>query len=225
VRVALLDAADWRSTVPAARGAGADVICLPQLSFCPYVPATRDRDGLELAERAPSASLREAAQLAGGAWLAASAYESEGEGVFYVTASLGRGEGPSIRHRQHVLEASPGRFEQLFFSPGHGDRSATIELPWGATGTLVGADLSDPGAWRGLARAGARFVLGGASEPAERWARTRRVVAGMAAAYGIVALAANRGTTESGVAFAGGGLALGADGTPITIEHGMVEIP
>jgi predicted amidohydrolase len=73
VRVALVSDPDWRAAVPAARERGADVICLPHLSFAPYVAATRDRAGLEHAERAPSATFAEALALAGGAWLAASA--------------------------------------------------------------------------------------------------------------------------------------------------------
>ena len=48
-----------------------------------------------------------------------------------------------------------------------------VELPWGPTGVLIGGDLRDPGAWDELAAAGARVVLGGASEPAELWERTR----------------------------------------------------
>ena len=73
-----------------ARAAGAEVVCLPQLSFLPYLPAVRDRGGLEHAERPVARSYRDALDAADGAWLAASAYESEGEGVFYATAMLGR---------------------------------------------------------------------------------------------------------------------------------------
>ena len=223
MRVALLDGGDWRERIRAARTAGADVICLPQLSFAPYMASTRDRAGLELAQRAPSPALDEAVELACGAWVAASAYESEGEGVFYVTAVVGRVGEPILRWRQRALDALPGRYEPMFFSPGQGGRVPTISLPWGPTATLVGADLRDPDGWKQVARAGARVVLGGASEPAELWQRTGRVVAGAAAAYGITVFVANRGGQESGVAFAGGGLAVGSDGNPLTVDHGMVE--
>jgi N-carbamoylputrescine amidase len=224
VRVALLSGGDWRHTIPEARANGADVICLPQLSFAPYVPAVRDRAGLELAERAPASSLQEAVALADGAWLAASAYESEGEGVFYLTAALGCAEGPMLCHRQRILEAAHGRYEQMFFSPGHDDPSATIDLPWGPTGTLVGAELRDTGLWDALAAAGARTVLGGVSEPAELWARTRQIAAGMAAAHGIRVLVANRSGEEHGVPFAGEGIALDGDGAPLAIRDGMVNV-
>jgi N-carbamoylputrescine amidase len=191
VRVALLPATNWREAVPEARERGAELICLPHLSFSPYVAAARDRDGLEHAERPVSRSFRDAGRLAGDAWLAASAYESKGEGVFYVTARLARGGAVAAAYRQRHVEAAPGRYEQMFWSPGH-EPFAVAELPWGRTGLLVGFDLRTPAAWAELAAAGARVVLGGASEPAELWAATRRVAAGMAAAYGMTVLIANR---------------------------------
>jgi len=210
VRVALLSAPDWREAVPAARERGAELICLPHLSFSPYVAEARDRDGLEHAERPPSRSFRDAAALAGDAWLAASAYESEGEGVFYVTARLARGDAIFASYRQRHVEAAPGRYEQMFWSPGH-DPFAITECAWGRTALLVGLDLRTPAAWAELAARGAQLVLGGASEPAEPWAATRRVAAGMAAAYGMTVLIANR--SEPGAAFdpSGAELARGDD--------------
>jgi hypothetical protein len=81
-----------RVHVEQARVHGAELICLPQLGFLPYFPA----------------------------WLAASSYESEGEGLFYVSARLGRSGGEAATfYRQVRVEAAPGRFEQMFWSPGH----------------------------------------------------------------------------------------------------------
>ncbi len=209
MRVALLSAPDWREAVPAARERGAELICLPHLSFSPYVAATRDRAGLEHAERPLSRSFRDAVELAGDAWLAASAYESEGEGVFYVTARLAHGGVVAACSRQHHVEAAPGRFEQMFWSPGN-EPFELAEAPWGRTALLVGCDLRMPAAWAEVAERGAQVVLGGASEPAERWAATRRVAAGMAAAYGMTALIANR-TGSAAFDPAGAELARGDD--------------
>jgi predicted amidohydrolase len=187
-----------------AREAGAEVICLPQLSFLPYLPAVLDRAGLERAERPVARSYLDALEVAGGAWLAASAYESEGEGVFYATAMLGRGD-VLLRHRQRRLDAEPGRYEPLLFSPGH-ESPGVVELPWGPTGVLIGADLRDPRAWAELAAAGARVVLGGASEPADLWERTARVVSGQAAVHRMTAAVANRD---------GAGAVWDMDGAPV----------
>jgi predicted amidohydrolase len=189
VTVALL-AGGGLEAVREARAAGAQVICMPQLSFLPYLPATLDRAGLEHAERPVARSYRAALTAADGAWLAASAYESEGEGVFYATAMLGRGD-VLLRHRQRQLDAEPGRYEPLLFSPGH-EPPGVVDLPWGPTGVLIGGDVRDPAAWVQLAAAGARVVLGGASEPAEVWERTARTVAGQAALHGMAAAVANR---------------------------------
>ncbi len=224
MRVALLSGGGAEAA-RRARAAGADVVCLPQLSFGPYLPAVLDRRGYEQAQRPPARAFRDALAAADGAWLAASVYESEGEGVFYATGMLGRaGGGPPLRHRQRRLEASPGRFEQLLFSPGH-EPPGVIELPWGPTGVLIGADVGDPASWADLAAAGARVILGGVSAPAQLWERMRRVVAGLAASHGIAALVANRAGEEHGIRFVGGGSGWDAGGAPIAPgADGLLEV-
>jgi predicted amidohydrolase len=214
VRVALVSDTDWREAIVRERRRGAEIVCLPHLSFAPYVAASRDRAGLELAERAPSRSMREAVERADGGWVAASAYESEGEGVFYVTGYI---VGPAAvvgGSRQRLVEALPGRYEQMFWSPGH-EPPVAAELPCGRAATLVGADLRSPEAWASVAALGVSVVLGGASERGESWARTRRVTAGMAAAYGITVLIANRADED----FAGGSAAFGPDGGEVEADE------
>lgn len=214
-----------RASVAAASAAGAALVCLPQLSFSPYVAATRDRAGLELAERAPSAAWREALAAAAPAWLAASAYESEGEGVFYVTARLGRAGASGAMCRQRAGDALPGRYERLFWSPGHGG-DALAEPPWGRTGLLVGADARDPAAWARLAAAGAVLVAGGVSEDAAGWERTCAVARGMAAAHRLAVALVNRAGEEHGVVFAGGALAIAADGAGVPVgDDGIARLP
>ena len=210
MRVALLSAPDWREAIPEARGRGAELVCLPHLSFAPYVAAMRDRAGLERAERPVSRAFRDALALTGDAWLAASAYESEGEGVFYVTARLARGEAVAATYRQRHVEAAPGRYEQMFWSPGH-EPFELAELPWGRTGLLVGYDLRTPAAWAELADRGTQVVLAGASEPGGLWAITRRVAAGMAAAYGMTVLIANRSAPGAAFDRSGAELTAGDD--------------
>jgi predicted amidohydrolase len=220
VRVALASDADWQRAIGDARERGADLVCLPHLSFAPYVAATRDRAGLEHAERAPSPTFRRALELAGGAWLAASAYESEGEGVFYATALLGGPDGVAAANRQRHVDAAEGRFEQMFWLPGH-ERAQVAPAPWGPTAPLAGGDLRAPDAWAAVAARGARVVVGGASEPAELWAQTSRVAAGMAAAHGLTVLVANR----AGDGFAGGCLAIAPGGEPLDVDgDGLFEV-
>ena len=224
MRIALASDATWRQAIVSARGRGAELICLPHLSFAPYVAAIRDRAGLENAERSPSSLLVEAVECADGAWLAASAYESEGEGVFYVTSYVTGPSGVTSSYRQREVEASPGRYEQMFWSPGHGPHQVG-ETPLGPTGTLVGADLRSSVAWADLSSGGARIVLGGSSEPLELWQRTRRVVAGMAAAHGIAAFVVNRKDDRLGVQHPGGGGAFGVDGAELPPDgDGLYEI-
>lgn len=207
-----LDAA--RARVEEARAAGAGLICLPHLSFAPYFPARRDRAALELAERPPSAAYRSVLELANSAWVFASSYESEGEGVFYVTARLGRAGETAASYRQVRVEAAPGRFEQMFWSPGH-TGYALAGLAGGPAGLLVGADAGVPEAYSGLARLGARMVVGGVSEDAEGWAITRRIAVGMAVAHGMGVLLVNRQGREGDAVFPGGTLATDAYGEEI----------
>lgn len=208
MRLALESDTDWREAIASARRRGADLVCLPHVSFAPYVARARDRAGLEFAERAPSPTLRDAVACANGGWVAASAYESEGEGVFYMTAYLAGPETTVRSGRQRFLEASAGRYEQMFWSPGH-EPLAAAELPCGSVVNLVGADLRTPSAWTEAVATGAGCVVGGASDPGDGWTYTCRVVAGMAAAHGITALIVNR----AGEGFAGGSAAFAPDGS------------
>lgn len=219
MRVGLASGTDWREAVGRLRREGAELICLPHLSFAPYVAAVRDRAGLEIAERPPSKLLREALALVDGAWLAASAYESEGEGVFYVTSYLAGPNGTRASYRQRRVEAAPQRYEQMFWSPGH-TPNEVAELPIGRATTLVGADLGDPRGWAEAVAVGAEIVLGGVSEPAELWSRTSRVVQGMAAAHGVTALVVNRADDAHGVVYPGGKVAFGPDGAPLPVGAG-----
>jgi predicted amidohydrolase len=224
MRVALVSDAAWREGVARERADGAELICLPHLSFIPYVAAVRDRAGLELAERPPSRSMREALEIADGAWLAASAYESEGEGVFYVTSYLAGPDDAVSSYRQRRVEAAEGRYEQMFWSPGHGPRD-TVELPIGAAATLIGADLREPSAWAELVAAGAAVVIGGASEPAELWERTTRIAAGMAAAHRVTALLVNRLDDRLGVEHPGGNAVFDRDGVRVPpYDRGTYEV-
>jgi predicted amidohydrolase len=217
VRVALESDTDWRDAIARGRRRGAELVCLPHISFGSYVASTRDRAGLELAERAPSANMRDAVERADGAWVAASAYESEGEGVFYLSAYLG-GPGGIVRSgRQRFVDGRAGRFEQMFWSPGHEPLRAA-ELPCGRTVSLVGADLRAPSAWAAAGRLGAVSVVGGASEPSDSWDLTLRAVAGMAALHGMTALLVNR--ADDG--FAGGSAAFAADGSELQPDADLI---
>jgi len=200
------------------------MVCLPHLSFLPYFPARLDRSGLELAERSPSRAFDAALEHAGGAWVCASAYESEGEGVLYVTARIGRAGGPQSAYRQRNVEAAPGRWEQMFWSPGH-EAPQAAELPAGRTAALIGLDLRSPAAWAEAAALGARVVIGGASEPADLWERTRNIARGMAALHGLTVLLANREGQEDGTVFAGGNAAFDPAGEDLPVSaEGIVDV-
>lgn len=201
-----------------ASGRGVDLVLLPQLSFSPYFPAKRDREALELGERLPSKQMRAALEAAGDCFLAGSVYECVGEGVFYVRGELGsRSEGCLLGERQRRPEASRGRYEQMFFSPGHGPRSVA-ELPWGRTGLLIGADLREIGAWTELSRLGAQVVLGSVSEDQDGWARTARIAAGLAAVNGVALGLVNRAPSEAEPEFAGGALVIDQAGREIAAD-------
>ncbi|GIK78722.1 MAG: hypothetical protein BroJett022_24120 [Actinomycetes bacterium] len=214
MRIGLVSGLDWRDGIARLRAAGAELICLPLLSFAPWVAAKRDRAGLEHAERPPSPSLLEAIELADGAWISASAYESEGEGVFYVSSYIAGPDGPVSRYRQAAVVAEPGRYEQMFWSPGH-EGNEVAASPLGPTGSLVGSDVRSAPAWEELVSAGARAVVCGVAEDAESWPQTMTAVAGLAALHSVIAVIVNRGGRSNDVEFPGGGAAFDRHGAEI----------
>lgn len=234
LRVALISATgdprsprggDLDSEVAASAEAGADVVVLPQLSFYPYFPAHRDRAGLELGERLPSASMTAMTDAAKGCLVAATVYECVGEGVFYSCGLAGRGgEEPELKERQRSIEASRGRYEQMFFSPGFGPRT-TAELRWGRTAMLIGADVRDASAWAELAALDAELVLAGVSEDEERWHQTRTIASGLSAAHRIPLALVNREGSDDEPEFVGGGLVTDGSGGEIeATADGIYEL-
>jgi predicted amidohydrolase len=204
---------------------GAALICLPHLSFLPYFPAECDRSALEFAERPPAKSYFDALAVASPVWLAASVYESEGEGVFYVTAMLGRVGQVELRYRQVAVEAKPGRLEQMFWSPGHSGYGV-CDVPWGRTSLLVGSDLRTSQAYSALVDKRVQVLVGGASEDEETWAGTCRLVTGMASLHGFAALVVNRQGVEYGAhSYPGGVLAVDNAGRTLRPDgDGLYEI-
>jgi N-carbamoylputrescine amidase len=219
------DASGLLAEIGSAAAAGADLILLPQLSFSPYFPAFRDRAALELGERFPSPRMTAAREAAADAWLAATAYECEGEGVFYATAELGSiADGTVLAQRQHHPEAAVGRYEQMFFSPGHEPRTVAA-LPWGRTGMLLGQDARCPNAWAELKRAGAELVLVAVSETADGWQGTCRIASGFSAVHGIPVCAVNRSPAPDEPDFAGGSFACDSTGSEVNLDqNGLVVL-
>lgn len=211
--------------ITAAAKLGVDLVLLPQLSFSRYFPAGRDRAALELGERLPSREMSSAIRAAGESHLAASVYECVGEGVFYSCGQIARlGDGTLLTERQRVVEAAPGRYEQMFISPGFGPRSVA-KLPWGGTGLLVGADVRSVSAWTELASAGARLVVASVSEPAEQWQGTRTAAAGLATVNGMAVALVNREPSEDESDFAGGQLVADPSGTELAPDgDGIYEL-
>lgn len=204
-----------RDEIAAAAERGADLVMLPQLSFSPYFPAVRDREALELGERLPSKTMAAALAVTGDALLAATVYECVGEGVFYVRGQVASASGQCVlADRQHRVAGSPGRYEQMYFSPGHGPRSVS-ELPWGRTGLLIGGDLNSIEAWSELAGLGADLVIGSTSLDQDGWVRTCRVASGLATVNGIALALVNRAPSETEPGFAGGELVIDRAGREI----------
>ena len=226
MRAALVSDPDWEVAVPLAATAGADLICLPLLSFSSYVASDLSRASYEEAERPPSAKWRRGVELADGAWLAASPYESEGEGVFYLSGRLGRlGSTDNLLWRQSLPDSAPGRYEAMFWSPGHGSVE-TITVDGWEPALMLGGELRDPSCWEAVVAAGASLVVGASADTVDLWEQTVRIAEGMSTAHGIGVLIANRSSQSSGPSFAGGTLALSAGGEPLVeLSPGIFELP
>ena len=173
---ALLLGGDWREASPRAAGAGADVICLPHLSFAPYMAAMRDRAGLELPSGAPS---RDAAR-GRRRWPAARGCR----GVRLRVRRRGRllrdrvprhVPGAGAAHRQQARRGrAPGATNRCSGRPDTSRSRVDVELPCGRD---RGARRRRPARRRKRGRrppARARtVVVGGASEPSDAVATHR----------------------------------------------------
>ena len=153
-----------REAVAAARERGAELICLPHLSFSPYVAAVRDRAGLEHAERPLSRSFRTRSRRpAARGWrhrrtsprARASSTSPRGWRAAAAVAP---------RYRQRRVEAAPAATSRCSGRRATTrSRSRSCRRPHRAAGRLRPARPRRVG--RGGASRGARVVLGGASEP------------------------------------------------------------
>jgi N-carbamoylputrescine amidase len=158
-RRANLEAAAHR--IEQAAGAGAQVICLPELFASRYFCQTEDPRHFELAEPIPGPTTRELGAVAAAhrVTLVASIFERRAAGVYHNTAVILDPSGAVVaRYRKMHIPDDPRYYEKFYFTPG--------DLGFGAysaahakLGVLVCWDQWFPEAARLTAMSGAEIIF------------------------------------------------------------------
>ncbi|HLH77365.1 MAG TPA: carbon-nitrogen hydrolase [Candidatus Binataceae bacterium] len=158
-RRANLEAAAHR--IEQAAGAGAQVICLPELFASRYFCQTEDPRHFELAEPIPGPITRELGAIAAAhrVTVVASIFERRAAGVYHNTAVILDASGEVVaRYRKMHIPDDPHYYEKFYFTPG--------DLGFGAytgaqakLGVLVCWDQWFPEAARLTALSGAEIIF------------------------------------------------------------------
>jgi N-carbamoylputrescine amidase len=144
-----------------AAGAGAEVVCLPELFRTPYFCQSEDAKHFDLAEPVPgptTEAIGKAARAAG-VVVVASVFERRAAGVYHNTAALLDADGQlaGVYRKMHIPD-DPLYYEKYYFTPGDlGFRAFDTRV--GRVGTLVCWDQWYPEASRLTALAGAGILF------------------------------------------------------------------
>jgi N-carbamoylputrescine amidase len=144
-----------------AAGAGAQIICLPELFRSPYFCQRQDPAIFDLAEPIPGPSTERLGRVARetGAVVVASVFERRAPGIYHNTAAIldADGELLGIYRKMHIPD-DPLYYEKYYFTPGDlGFR--TFDTRFGRIGVLVCWDQWYPEAARLTALRGAQVLL------------------------------------------------------------------
>jgi predicted amidohydrolase len=196
---------------------GVELLVLPELWSCGYVPATLADDARRDAEplSGPRARrLSEAARRHALFFAAGSVPERGDDGHLYDTALVFDPAGRLVaRHRKAHLY--PPAIEHAVFTPG--DRLTTFTDPaLGTVGLLVGFDGDVPEVARALARRGARLVLVPSACEVERSTEWELVHPALALVHGQWWVQANQAGSHGSSTLLGASRIIAPTGTVVT---------
>jgi N-carbamoylputrescine amidase len=125
--------------VAEAKGAGADVVCLPELYRSPYFCQKEDARLFDLAEPVPGPSTEALGRAAreAGVVVVAPIFERRAPGLYHNSAAIidTNGEVAGLYRKMHIPD-DPGFYEKFYFTPGDlGFRA--IDTAKGKIGTLI----------------------------------------------------------------------------------------
>jgi N-carbamoylputrescine amidase len=144
-----------------AAGAGADIVCLPELFRTPYFCQQEDAANFDLAEPVPGPTTETLGRVAREASVVviAPVFERRAPGVYHNSAAVLDRDGSlrGVYRKMHIPE-DPLYYEKFYFTPGDlGFRA--FDTGFGRVGTLVCWDQWYPEAARLTALAGAQVLF------------------------------------------------------------------
>ena len=149
------------SRIREAAGAGAEVVCLPELFRSPYFCQREDARLFDLAEPVPGPSTEALGRVARelGVVVVAPLFERRAPGVYHNTAAIidASGDLVGLYRKMHIPD-DPGFYEKFYFSPGDlGFRA--FDTRAGRIGTLICWDQWYPEGARLTALQGAAVLF------------------------------------------------------------------
>lgn len=144
-----------------AAGAGANLICLPEVFYAPFAMTELGFEFFEVAETVPGPITDRMAVLADqlGVVLVVPVYEHAARGVFYNTAAVIDSDGRLVgRYRKQHIPLSPIFYEKLYFKPGNLGYPV-FDTAVAKVGVYICHDRHYPEGARILALGGAEVIL------------------------------------------------------------------
>jgi N-carbamoylputrescine amidase len=144
-----------------AAGAGAQVVCLPELFAFQYFCQREETGFFDLAEPIPGPTTEAVARAArkAGAAVIAPVFERRSAGVFHNSAAVIDADGrlAGVYRKMHIPD-DPGYYEKFYFAPGDLGFAA-FDMPFGRIGVLICWDQWYPEAARVAALRGASILF------------------------------------------------------------------
>jgi N-carbamoylputrescine amidase len=144
-----------------AAGAGAALVCLPELFRSPYVCQHEDTSAFDLAEPIPGPTTEALAKVARdvGIVVIAPLFERRAAGLYHNTAAVIDADGRLVgRYRKMHIPDDPGYYEKFYFTPGDLGFPA-FDTRLGRIATLICWDQWYPEAARLVALQGAAMIF------------------------------------------------------------------
>jgi predicted amidohydrolase len=212
--------------VDEAAGAGAQVVCLPELFPYPWFPQEEREEPFRWAESpedGPTVTIMADLARRRKVTIIVSFYERVASGICYNSAALLGPDGALLGlYRKNHLPEEAGYHEKFYFRPGN-TGFPVFDTEAGRIGVQVCWDNMFPEGARILGLKGVEVIFAPRATPANSLQRWRAMLTGNALANGCFVATVNRIGRDGGLEFGGDSLVIAPDGEVIAQATGPDE--
>lgn len=209
-----------------AAGAGAQIVCLPELFPYPWFPQEEREEPFHLAEspeNGPTVTVMADLARRRKITVVTSFYERASGGIYYNSAVLLGPEGrPLGLYRKNHLPEEAGYHEKFYFRPGN-TGFPVFDTEGGRVGVQVCWDNMFPEGSRILGLKGAEVIFAPRATPTGSLKRWEAMLTANALANGCFVATVNRIGCDGGLEFGGDSLVINPDGEVIAGANGSDE--